>query len=384
MHQRLITTALLATLATPTLFAQGLALQLNTGVDGGIDVPADPLLVPPTGLTVEAWVAYNDRNIPTGAFYWPTIARQNIAPGQEVFNFRVSASNTAARTLQFTVRAAGSLQNVTYTFAANEFVNYTHLAGTYDGQTIKIYKNGVEVATRTLTTVNELVNSGGVLRIGNGDPTTPGRETWNGLLDELRVWPMARTAAEIQATMFQSLNNVAGRVLTFPLDGHAVDTSNGLVGVPFGTWGFLQGAPIAPAGLASTWVGVSSTTCARPIDALLGSLPQIGNAAFAIWATRGPTPANSPFGLLFGSVNQAPPGLPQILGLSLAVDPGTLFFQLPLQPPTTLLGNARAALPIPLDNNLVGGTAVFQWGFFDAACGAQSWTASNGIALTVF
>ncbi len=83
MHQRLFTTALLATAllatpATPTLFAQGLALQLNAGIDGGIDVPADPLLVPPTGLTVEAWVAYNDRNIPTGAFYWKHITTSSF------------------------------------------------------------------------------------------------------------------------------------------------------------------------------------------------------------------------------------------------------------------------------------------------------------------
>jgi hypothetical protein len=373
----------LALAAAPALRAQNLALQLVNGVAGGIDVPTDPLEVPPTGITVEAWIAYDDRTIPTGVFRWPTICRQNVTPQQEVYNFRVQASNTASRTLQFSVRVPSGLQAVTYNFVANEFVPYTHVAATYDGQTMKLFKNGVQVATRTLTTTAELVNTGGILRIGNGDPSVPGAESWNGLIDELRIWPMARSAQEIQATMNQALAGVAGGVLSFPLDAHAIEVNNGLIGVQFGTMTFIPGAPITAAPTSSTAVASSTSTCPRSITALLGSMPQIGNSAFAVWAVRGPVPASAPFGVVLGSANSAPPGL-QVLGVTLAVDPGTILYQSFAVPPTDLLGNARAALPLPLDNSFIGIAATFQWAFADSTCGPQGFTASNGVRFTVY
>src|SRR5262245_24251036 len=245
--------------AAPALRAQNLALQLVNGVAGGIDVATDPLEVPPTGITVEAWIAYDDRTIPTGVFRWPTIARQNVTPQAEVFNFRVQASNTASRVLQFSVRVAGALQAVTYNFAANEVVPYTHVAATYDGQTLKLFKNAVQVATRTLTSTAELVNTGGILRIGNGDPSVPGAETWNGLIDELRIWPMARTPQEIQATMNQSLAGVAGGVLSWPLDAHPIEVNTGLIGTQFGTMTFIPGPPLVATNGTSIAVGNSTS-----------------------------------------------------------------------------------------------------------------------------
>jgi len=246
-----------------------------------------------------------------------------------------------------------------------------------------MFKNGVQVSTRTLTTTAELVNSGGILRIGNGDPSVPGAESWNGLIDELRIWPMARTPQEIQATMNQALAGVAGGVLSWPLDAHPIEVNTGLIGVQFGTMTFIPGPPLVPTSGTSTAVGNSTSNCPRTITALLGSLPQIGNSAFAVWAVRGPLPANAPFAVLFGSANPLPPGV-QVLGVELAIDPTAILYQTFLVPATGLLGNARAPLPLPLDNAFLGIRAVFQWAFADAGCGPQGFTASNGVQFTIF
>ncbi len=362
-----------------------IGLQLTTGVDGGISVPADPLLVPPTGITVEAWITFDDSTIPlNGLYYWPTIVRQNIQNGQEVYNLRVSSGISNSRSLQWTVRAAGLLQSVSYAFAPGEFAQWTHIAATYDGQTLRILKNGVQMSRVALTSINELVYSGDVLRIGNGDAAAPGRETWNGMIDELRVWPVARTIGEILATKDQALGTLPGKLLCFSLDGHPIDVASGLVGVPFGTSSFAPGAPSLlltnPAVFA---VGSSSTICGRSIDALITTAPAIGNAEFGIWAARGPRPANSALGILFGATAAAPAGFPPVLGVNVAFDLNTVVYQVAILGPTTALGNARWPLPLPNDPAFPGVTLWFQWAFADSTCGPQGITTSDGLQVTL-
>lgn len=370
--------------ATAALAPAQFALQLATGVDGGISVPADPLLVPPTGITVEAWITYDDSTIPiNGLFYWPTIVRQNLGNGQEVYNLRVGAGSSATRRLEWIVRVGTQLQNVSYTFAVGEFANWTHVAATYDGQSMRIFKNGVQVATRTLTTLTELVYAGDVLRIGNGDASAPGRETWNGAIDELRIWPVARSAGEILSTKDLSLGQLPGKLLNFTLDGFEFDVSSGLLGTLFGTTTYVPGVPgVGGASPSVIAIGQSTTNCGRTIDSMVTTIPSIGNNEFALWAVRGPRPTVAPIGLIFGSVNPAPSGFPPVLGVNVAFDLNAVIYQLSLVPATSLLGNARWPLPIPNDSAFPGVSLVFQWAFLDSTCGPQGITASDGLQFT--
>jgi hypothetical protein len=364
--------------------AQNLGLQLTNGIDGGVDLPFDARWVPPTGLTVEAWITYNDAGIPNGLWRWPTIARQNTNPGAEVWFLRVDAANTASRVLKFAVRTPSGVNNgVTYTFAAGEFTAFTHIAATYDGQTMTLYKNGVSVATRTLTTAQEIPNNGGPIRLGNGDPSAPGIETWNGIIDELRVWPMARTQAEIQATLNQSLSGMPGNVLTFNFDGHFIDTSNVLIGTPFGTTAFANGPALTVTSPNAAVTGASTTACTRSIDALMGSLPSVGNAAFGLWATRGPVPSRSPLALVAIGGAPAPAGQPPFSGVALAFDITTFLAEVALLPASNVLGNTRFPLAIPNVAGLIGTSYVFQVGYIDGLCGPQGVSASQGLRFTI-
>jgi hypothetical protein len=75
-------------------------------------------------------------------------------------------------------------------------IAWTHLALTYDGTTIRLYVNGVQVAT--VATSGAVATSTGALRIGGN---TVWGEYWTGKIDEIRIYNVVRTATEIATDM---------------------------------------------------------------------------------------------------------------------------------------------------------------------------------------
>jgi hypothetical protein len=375
--------ALAFVLLAAALPAQNQGIHLTNGVDGSVDYAFYPAMLPPTGLTVEAWLTYDDSTIATGTYRWPTVARLNPAPGQEDWFLRVSASNNATRQMQWSVRDTSNTNtSVYYSFAPGEFAQWTHIACTYDGANSYLYKNGQVIATQVLPG-REVFGQNGNLRIGNGDPSAPGYEAWNGNIAEFRIWPFARTQAEILATMNQELSSMPGGVMTFNLDGQYIESSRAQIGTQTGTVSFVPGPPLTALSPIAANVGQSTTTCTRTIDTHLGSLPRLGNAAFAVWCTKAPLPAASPFGLLVAAYGVAPGTQPPMFGVNLAFDLSRVATEVLLLPPSSGLGNTSFGLPIPNLQALSGVTLVMQFGFSHAACGPQGFTASNGLQFTV-
>jgi hypothetical protein len=87
-------------------------------------------------------------------------------------------------------------------FGLNLAINrWYHVAGTYDGVNVRIYIDGVLKGT---TPANITIGNTGLLTFGYHD--LPGVPYYlPGTLDEVRIWNVARTASEIQATMNQTL-----------------------------------------------------------------------------------------------------------------------------------------------------------------------------------
>jgi hypothetical protein len=374
---------LAASLFTALLPAQGYAVILYAGLDGGADVPFHISMVPPTGLTVEAWVRFDDATMPTGVPYFPTIVGQNVDTARPSWLLRVASGSTNNRIVEFLVRDGANVPQVlAWSFTAGELSNWTHLAATYDGQVMTLFKNSIQVAALTLGAAHEVQNLGGVLRIGNGDRTIPGRETWNGMIDELRIWPMPRSAAEIAVTQNQSLLAMPGQVITFNLEGDFYDSSIGLSGTAFGTLNALVNGPILTGGgyAACAHYGASTTTCPRTIDLAIGSLASIGNSQFNIWCTKAPT--SSPISMFVFAAQQAPVQ-PPFLGVSLAFTPQSVITTVAYVPATFGLGLQRQPLPIPNSMGLIGYTVFGQFVFLDGVCGPQGLSASNGLTIAV-
>jgi PKD repeat protein len=67
---------------------------------------------------------------------------------------------------------------------------WSHLAGTYDGSTVRLYVNGVQVASEAVA--GPITTSTEAIRIGM---------SWAGVIDEVRIYNRAISASEIQSDM---------------------------------------------------------------------------------------------------------------------------------------------------------------------------------------
>ncbi len=96
-----------------------------------------------------------------------------------------------------------------------------HVAVSWDGikENIRLYVNGVSVGTRT---DNGNINTTGLanpdvgFRIGNWSDATA--RYFNGTIDEVRVWSVNRTAAEIKNNMFTTGTDQTGLVSYYKMD----------------------------------------------------------------------------------------------------------------------------------------------------------------------
>ena len=101
---------------------------------------------------------------------------------------------------------------------------WTHLAATYNGSTLTLYRNGIAVDTRAVSTT--FFPSTGNLQIGSSqDPSY-----FNGLIDEVRVYNRALSDIEIQ-TIYQDASVETSTTLATPIISPAGGTYAGSVSI---------------------------------------------------------------------------------------------------------------------------------------------------------
>ncbi|HLC42882.1 MAG TPA: LamG-like jellyroll fold domain-containing protein [Methylomirabilota bacterium] len=137
-----------------------------------------------TGMTVEAWVR------PTALNGWRTVVLKE-RPGTLAYALyaNMSANRPSGEvTIPDGVDTQGTGQLPLNT--------WSHLAVTYDGATLRLYVNGVQVSSRAAG--GSIATSASPLRIG-------GNSVWGeyfaGQIDEIRIYNRARSQAEIQTDM---------------------------------------------------------------------------------------------------------------------------------------------------------------------------------------
>ncbi len=369
------TCAFLTAIAASALGAQNTGLRLTNGIDSYVDVPHASTLVPRSGITLEAWVTYDDASLGSG-WRWPTIVRQNSTPQVVDYMLRVEAATNNSTVLGWTVRTTAGTRSLTWTFTPGQLNAWTHVAATYDGTSLRLFINGQ--AAGSIAHGGVLVDTGNTLRIGNGDISAPGIEEWNGQIDEVRLWPFARTAAEIAATMAFELGGVPSEVSTWNFTNSLQDSSGSnhgaAVNAPTISPNTLTLTPLPSTGALN--FGTATPGCSGAPRAAITSLARVGNAAFAIGTIRATTTGS---GILWlGTRNLASPL--RILGVDLWIDPGSPSVQASI--PGGPLAFARAPLPIPANNSLRNTLLFGQTIWAEPTC-ATSLFASDGLGFVI-
>lgn len=357
-----------------TLSAQNQGLSLQNGTTAYVDVPFSPTLVPSGGVTAEAWVTYDGSTLGSG-WRFPTVFRMDPSPNQASYFLRIEAGQVRANRLLWWVSTTTGNYSISWTFTAGAMLAWTHIAGTYDGATLRLFANGVQVAQGPGT--GAIQNRGGVFRIGNGDVSITGGETWNGEIDEVRVWPFARSAAAIASTMGMRLQSMPGECSTWNLDGDGLDSSGVNHGAGVGSPAFVANT------LVQQFVGFpgalnlgAATGCRTGGLAAIPALANLGNSGFGLVGTGGPANAGG-----VALLAMAPLASPfQVLGIDVLVDLGVVGV-------TTFviagpLGTASIALPIPNDAGYLGLGFCSQYLWLDGTC-ANGVSASNAVFASI-
>jgi hypothetical protein len=156
------------------------------GLNDKIDIPYAPSLNPPV-FTVSCWARVVAG---LGAYRSPLTSRADNP--QRGYLFYSSPANQ----WEFWIGAGQSPGWISLTGPAVQSSVWTHLAGTFDGATVRFYVNGAPAGTPKDTPFAP--NSTAPLRIGAGSSETAGNFYFNGDIDEVAVFGRALADAEIQ------------------------------------------------------------------------------------------------------------------------------------------------------------------------------------------
>jgi hypothetical protein len=154
------------------------------GLDDDVRIP-DAAALRPAQLTVEAWLRPASGNTRSGALFKSSDASWSDGWGMYYYsnnstiNFFVNNSTTGAVSVPVTFNA------------------WVHIVATYDGATIKLYKNGLLAASLAYST--PINSSTQPLRIGSAQGNGGATFNWIGGIDEVAVYPSALSQARVQA-----------------------------------------------------------------------------------------------------------------------------------------------------------------------------------------
>jgi len=177
----------------------GSALQFD-GVDDWVDFGSGPAANAP--FTIEAWVK------PTQASTQPQLIAGPFGASGGCYQgagFRLLASADATPgALAFVVGLKGCGNDDQINGPVPTLGQWYHLAGTYDGSTMRFYVDGSLVGELTNIDYTKF----GHLAVGGAYSESIGGPEFffKGEIDELRMWDYARTESEIDSTKSDSLN----------------------------------------------------------------------------------------------------------------------------------------------------------------------------------
>ena len=209
------------------------AVDLN-GTDGRVVLPNFDIAG--SAISISAWINIRGTSTAERPGEGRIISKAIGTEQQE--HYWMLGLNDGTR-LRFRLRTDGSTKELESDLGAVPFTRWVHVGATYDGAKMRIFINGTQINSRSVSGTINMDNNAGVA-IGN-QPVGAGPRPFYGRLDEVRLYDQALSQAEMTAL-------VGARAYAYyPLDEAAnettaVDRINGLDGT------LQSGATFTPGG----------------------------------------------------------------------------------------------------------------------------------------
>ncbi len=196
---------------------------------GYVQIGTSAHFAPAPAFTVEAWI-------------FPTGPGSDATQGGTIFSREGEylVNRMPDGSLRWVLAAVNPGWRFTDTYAAAPEGAWSHIAFVYEEPDVRVYLNGLPIASTTTTgPIEDVLPNQNDFRIG-GRQGAPQR--FQGRIDDVRFWSVARTQAEVAGSMAEALSgSEAGLVSYWPLDTVEGDTTPDLAGVNPGT---LIGGPV--------------------------------------------------------------------------------------------------------------------------------------------
>lgn len=167
-----------------------------------------------TALTIEAWVNLDD------------VDGDHIGRIVSVgFDAAVLRHETGVGGINFYLNFSGSITQV-YSAGILTADKWAHVAGTWDGSTMRLYVNGKEIGSHSVS--GTLSTDGSISISRNSD-----EQMRSGYVDEIRLWNIARTGDQIRSNMYKELSGSESGLINYwklnETDGSTAIDSKGSV-----------------------------------------------------------------------------------------------------------------------------------------------------------
>ena len=207
---------------TVTVFVNGAALNsVNSTNQANMGNSMDAVLGTQSQITVEAWVNASDTLTTHGG----EIIGNYSSPLNQL-QFLLRRDNGG---YNFFVDAGSGLQSAYTGRGVATIGTWQHIAGVWDGSRLMIYVNGV-LKTTTNGVVGPHLNSTVTNSVVMCYETAGGGESFNGSIDEVRIWKRALCQGEIQNSMNAELKlPQTGLLAYYPLNEGLASVNNSTV-----------------------------------------------------------------------------------------------------------------------------------------------------------
>lgn len=165
---------------------------LFNGTTDHVNVPDAASLEGMSQLSVETW--YKTSNSASSSLY---ILTKQASATTNLGGYELLVQSTPNVRASFDI--GGNVVNLIHNTETRDGT-WHHLAATYDGSTMRLYLDGIEVQSQAAS--GSIGTSNIPLFLGRRND---GQLHWDGELDDVRIWNVARTTSQIRDTMCESL-----------------------------------------------------------------------------------------------------------------------------------------------------------------------------------